>query len=161
MYYFPNPRFFRSEEFFPKTVCDAHITNENSLWRLMDNRVLWTAEALRKRFGVMYINNWFWGGQSHLRAYRPAIELLDKEIYSLLDIAQPMFSSFTSQHCLGRAVDCHFRDFTAEEVREDIRKNPNRSDYQYITCIENNVEWLHFDSRAWNREKNGILYVNP
>jgi hypothetical protein len=154
MYFYPNPAWFHPAEFFPKSL--VSFFDDNQIWRLMDYRILWTVEALRKRFGIMYLNNWLWGGNSQYRVYRPIQELieLNKRIYSAN-------FSLTSQHCFGRAIDCHFRNYTVDEVREDIRKNQNREEYKYITRVEEKVDWLHFDCASWNRNKYGIFFFDP
>jgi hypothetical protein len=159
MYFIPDPKMFHPAEFFPKSSA-IHFHNPQ-IWRLMDDRILWTAVELRKRFGVMHINSWLWGGSSQYRSFRPILELLDKKRYCLLNDSKALIGTFTSQHCFGRAIDASFRDYTAEEIREDVKKHPKEKVYQFITCIENNVSWFHFDCRSWDKDKYGILYVNP
>lgn len=169
MYYKPNRNIFTEEEFFPRSVVYNHKlkdTINRSIWRLMDGRVIWTAVQLRNYFGTMIINDYKWGGKNQYRGYRPSIEIIDfKSLnkvrsFKALSKLEPKFSSFTSQHCFGRAVDAKFRMVSAEEVREDIRKNQYAERYKYITAIENNVDWLHFDVRNWGKDKFGILFFS-
>lgn len=159
MYYQPNPRWFHPAEFFPKSA-SIHF-GQNHLWRLMDQRILWTCEELRKRYGIMVINDYAWGGNNQYRAYRPVNEIIDKEHFFMTGEFKASFSSFTSQHCFGQAIDCKFYKVGAEEIRQDIKRNPDNEAFKHITRIENNVDWLHFDCASWNREKYGILFFNP
>jgi hypothetical protein len=159
MYYIPDPKIFHPAEFFP--ISFSSQFNSAQLWRLIDGRVVWTAVELRRRFGVVTINNYLWGGTSQYRGFRPAEELVDKPYLMYSGKVKSLLSSFTSQHCFGRAVDMTFRNFSAAEIREDIRKNPKRSEYKYITTIEDNISWFHFDCRNWDVSKSGILFFNP
>lgn len=171
MYYAPNH--FESYEIFPKKVYQDHLLDKtnrvvsNNIWRLMDKRVLWTADQLRELHGVMIVNDYMWGGSNQYRGYRPAIELLDiEDLVSQLAAYNPgdsllyntRFSSFTSQHCLGQAIDCKFKYKSAEEVRQHIKANPHLPAYKYITRVEEGVSWLHFDVANWDVTKNGILF---
>ncbi len=94
----------------------------------------------------MNANTWFWGGQHQYRGWRP----WDCEV-----------GAFLSQHKFGRSFDLVPVDLHAEEIRKDIKKDPNQNEFKYITCIEDGIGWLHFGTRNWNRTKHGILYVKP
>lgn len=168
MYYTPNSRYFRAEEFFPPEVISENKTSSgkvnSSIWRIFDWRVLWTGEKIREKFGTMVINDYLWGGVNRYRGFRPWSCILDTDHYIKTGIAKATFSSFTSQHCFGRAIDCKFKKYSAEEIREDIRDKEERglldnSIYKYITCVEDGVSWLHFDTRSWIRPTGGILWV--
>lgn len=69
-----------------------------------------------------------------------------------MNFSSPYYSPF-SQHTFGRAADCIFKDFTAEQVRQDIRDNPLHADFKLIGSIELDVNWLHFDVRNCHRLK--------
>lgn len=170
------PEYFESHEIFPKNVYEAHLLDKfnrvvsNNIWRLMDMRVLWTADRLRELHGVMVVNDYMWGGNNQYRGYRSAIELLDiNDIVRQLAaynpgdslLYKPRFSSFTSQHCLGQAIDCKFKYKSAEEIRQHIKANPHLPEYKYITRVEESVSWFHFDVANWDVAKNGILFFRP
>lgn len=131
------------------------------IWRLMDERVLRTAEFLRHRFGTMIINDYIWYGSNQYRGFRPWTALLNMMEYCSTGVARATWSSFHSQHCFGRAIDAKFKSVTAEEIRLDIKANPERKEYQFITCVEDGVDWLHFDCRSWSTTPHGILFVTP
>ena len=102
------PEYFIPEELFTKKTISDHTKNgiiADTIWRLIDSRVTWTADQLRKRFGSISINDYKFGGQAQYRGYRPVIELIDKEQLHITGQITPTFSSFTSQHCFGRALD--------------------------------------------------------
>lgn len=153
-YYKPNN--FRVEEIFsPEVIAKYSSTNIDNIWALMDYRALWTLERLRDRFGVTIVNDYCFGGVNKLRGYRSPIELIDRKHFLNTSTFRPMFSSFYSQHCLGRAIDCKFKNISAEEVRADIKLNSALASLRYIGAIELNVSWLHFDVRS---SQDGIVY---
>ncbi len=171
MYY--APKHFESHEVFPKKIYEDHLLDRvnrvvsNNIWRLMDRRVIWTMDQLRELHGVMIVNDYMWGGNNQYRGYRPPLDILDIDdlvrqiaAYNPGDALfyKPRFSSFTSQHCLGQAIDCKFKYKSAEEVRQHIKTNPTLPAYKYITAVEEGVTWLHFDVRNWDVIKQGILF---
>ncbi len=125
------PRFFKAQELVPPSIYKQR--GERSL-SLIDDRVLITLDQLRRVLGPCTVNDWCFGGrfeQSGLRtdeckAYSP-----------------------TSQHTFGRAMDCKFRDHTAEEVRQFVINS--KETFPFITFIEADVSWFHFDVRNGER----------
>ena len=115
------------------------------LMGLIDQRLPILDQFMRDRFGMVTINNWSSGG--------------DRQWSGLRTPESPYYSKF-SQHSYGRASDKLFRDATAEEVREDIKKNYEKL-YQPLglTCIEDNVSWVHSDVRY--HTFGGLLIVKP
>ncbi len=107
-------------------------------WELLDDRLLWTLDRLRLRYGKMTVNNWAWNG--------------DRK-WSGLRTPNSTWYSVYSQHTYGRAADCLFKDYTAEQVRQDILDNPDDEDFKYINSLELGVSWLHFDVRNCDRIK--------
>lgn len=162
MYYVP--QYFKAYEIFPPKIFQKHLVNSSigavsdSIWRLMDRRILWTVDQLRKIHGPMIVNDYFWGGNNLYRGFRPVEDLIDYKGYQKNGVIVAKWSSLTSQHCFGRAIDCKFKQRTAEEVRQHIRDNPFLPHYKYITAIEDGVSWFHFDVRNWNINKSGILF---
>lgn len=139
------PDGFELYEVLPKEFYNSNIKiYHDTLWYMFDSKVLYTLQRLRKKYGSIIINNWKWGGSLQLCGWRPF---------------DTITGSYLSQHKFGRAFDCHFKNTTAEEVREDLKKNyTTDSTYQYITCIEENISWFHFDTRAWYDGKPLIVY---
>jgi hypothetical protein len=168
MYY--GPRHFKPQEIFTKETV-KQFSNDGSwgrdavidpaIWRLMDARVTWTMDSLRDHFGSMISNDYLWGGKNQFRGYRPIHEILHKSDFCKKNSMKAKVGSLTSQHCFGRANDSKFKNASAEEVREDIRKNPRANRYKYITFIEDDVSWLHFDVRHWNARQSGIFFWSP
>jgi len=139
MYY--KPKHFQPYELVPKPTFDRFKNSLYRIWWLFDSRMLFTADALRDRYGKMVANDWFWGGSNQYRGWRP----WDCDVGAEL-----------SQHKFGRALDLIPVETTAEEIRRDIEKG-NDLLFKYITCIEGKVFWLHFDCR----DHDGLLIVNP
>jgi len=134
---------FTIAELVSKQVLD--LWAERATW-FIDPRILVYLEYLRVRFGPVYVNNWYWGGNKDSRGFRSH---LDTEGGSM------------SQHRYGRAVDCTFKDATADEVREDIRLNWSLV-YRPIgiTCIEEDVSWVHADMR-YIKNQTDLMIVRP
>ena len=121
------PKHFEPQELVPPAIFDAR--GDKSL-ELIDDRVLITLDKLRNLFGPCTINNWPWGGlltQSGLRTS-------DAKEYSP-----------TSQHTFGRAMDCKFENTTAAQIRKYLISHLQAR--PYITFIEDDVNWFHFDVR--------------
>jgi len=140
------PKYFAAHELVPPSVYDALNGDERRIFNLFDDRQLRTDDMLRERYGPVTINNWKWGGnfkESGLRDPRTGT------------------GAAWSQHKFGRGTDKKFDKVTAEEIRQDILANPNNEAFQFITCIEMGVSWLHTDCRNWDKNKNGILLIYP
>lgn len=121
---------FCLDEFLPKQL---YKDNEMTPWKLqlcIDIRIVTVAQALRDRFGELTINNWYHGG--------------DREWSGLRIPGSPYYSKF-SQHSFGRAIDVISTKVTAEEMRNDIRKNYNFYKHLGVTRIESGTSWLHVD----------------
>jgi len=155
MYY--KPKYFEPEEIFSKQVIKEHSIGSNSIWRLMDSRVLWTADKLRELFGTIIVNDYLFGGKNQHRGFRNPLELIDLEHLKLIQAFKPTFSSFTSQHCFGRALDLTLKKLFAEDARQYIIKNKKKEVFKYITAIEEKVSWLHFDTRNYKKDEKGFL----
>ena len=107
-------------------------------WELLDERLLITLDRLRRRYGPMTVNNYYWGRE--------------REWSGLRTKDSPFYSRY-SQHTFGRAADCLFAERAAEEVRQDILSHSTDPDFEMIGSVELNVSWLHFDVRNCHRIK--------
>lgn len=138
------PHFFKPYELVPKATYDLLKDKPWRIWQLFDPRALYAGDRIRKRYGKMIANTW-WSpalvetyGYHQFRGWRPP----DCQI-----------GSPWSQHRFGRALDLVPTEVDVEEIREDIKVGS----FQYITCIEEDVDWLHFDTRNYR----GLLIVRP
>ncbi len=131
---------YKCEHFAIHELVPPHVFNERGekAWELLDERLLISLDLLRKRFGPMTINNYYWGK--------------DREWSGLRTSDSPYYSKY-SQHSFGRAADCLFTNKTAEEVRKEIINNPDDPDFELIGSVELGVSWLHFDVRNCQRIK--------
>lgn len=125
-------KYFEIHELVPKHIYESR---GERAWELLDERALRTLDLLRDRFGPVTVNNYAFGGSRE---------------WSGLRTAQSPYYSETSQHSFGRAFDCLFRNVQAEAVRAYILRH--RDDF-YITGLELNVAWLHFDCRNADKIK--------
>lgn len=128
---------FKIYELVPKEF--EHVP-DSKLWLLFDDRALKTLDMLRKEFGPVTINNWKVGGLLSQRGFRTA-----------------NVGAVFSQHRFGRAFDCNFKNVSVEEVRQQCKLNQKKC-FKYITAIEDDVSWFHFDVR----NNDGVLLIfNP
>lgn len=141
------PKYFQPYELVPSSVYQEFLDEEGNLdinfWFLFDNRLLITADRLRKFYDCsITANDWYWGGEFQYRVYRPP------------DCDE---GALWSQHRFARAMDCIFDGVSVEKVRQDILAAPNAYPFQYITTLELGIQWLHFDTRNWDKSENGIF----
>ena len=108
---------------------------------LVDKRLVEADQKLRDKFGPVTINNWWHGGDRN---------------WSGIRTPGSSYYSETSQHSWGRASDKVFKDAPAAEVRMHIKTAWVQLG---ITCIEENVTWVHSDVR-WHQAGN-LLLVYP
>lgn len=111
-------------------------------WQLFDERLLMTLDAMRERFGSCTINDWKWGGIFSHSGLR------DETFYGTVE----KYLTSRSQHKYGRAADCKFKDYTAQEVRAIILQEKEK--FPYISFIETGplkggkpMTWVHIDVR--------------
>lgn len=120
--------YFIIQELVPLEV---YMDRGEKAWELFDERALKTLDALRDEFGICTINNWHIGGTRR---------------YSGLRTADCGVGTRYSQHMFGRAFDCLFRDISSEKVREIVLRKREKL-FPYITGLELNITWFHFDVR--------------
>lgn len=141
------PKYFELHELMPPDLCKRK--RPETLWRLLDSRLLIAADAIRRRYGKMVANTWYWGGKHQYRGFRPANCLEGAEL---------------SMHRLGRAVDLVPVQVATEEIREDLRKFCKGEDpydgRNNISRVENGTAWLHIDT-ANEYPGDVIEFFNP
>ena len=142
MYYY-KPKYFQLWELVPKEHYE--FEKHHKLWMCWDDRILWTADSLRELYGPAVVNNWHNGGPLQYCGWRPQVPPPGQKWAKW------------SQHCWWNALDLHFKEVTAEEVRRDIKANQFPSAFRHIRCIEDAVSWLHVDCRNYD----GLLVVKP
>ena len=133
------PKHFQLEELVPPETIDALGQNA---WIVLDPRALVTLDQLRAAYGPCTVNNWHIGGNLRYRGFRPT---------------ECTVGAHHSQHRYGRAFDCSFQGKTAQVVRESIMSDTTH--FPYLTTLESDVSWVHFDVRDHGSEK--ILIVHP
>lgn len=129
------------DEYIPEAMYRTLQKKPHILIGLLDRRLVMADQMLRDRFGPVTINNWWYG---------------HKRNWSGIRTPESPYYSATSQHTFGRASDKIFTHVTAAEVRDYIR---GMYEELGITCIEENVSWVHSDVR-WTRSTE-LLIVYP
>lgn len=131
-------RYYSIHELVPPELYRAY--GDRAMY-MFDINALITIDLLRSHYGSCTINNWFWGGDYKNSGFR---------LWNCPEGAR------LSQHKFGRAFDCKFKNVSADEVREDMRKSgcfeskpkqdiPFR--FHKIRRIEafEGMSWFHFD----------------
>jgi len=138
-------RHFSIEELVPEL---AYRERGEAAWELLDEQMLISADQCRDHFGPMFINTWHLPHLHDIYGYRQysGFRTLGffQEVFGDERGMQKYLASY-SQHKFGRAFDAVFRDCSAGEARDYIRRHPYR--FPYITAIEREVPWLHADVR--------------
>lgn len=95
--------------------------------------ILKSADGIREYFdSQMIINNWFWGGNLQWRGIRT----IDCNIGAHLSL-----------HRFACAIDFGIKGYSADVIRKEILENKNHKSFKHITCIEENIPWVHIDCR--------------
>jgi hypothetical protein len=140
---FYKPKYFKLYELVPS---DVYTERGDRAWQLLDPRLLYTIDHIRKYFGKMIVNDWYWGGKNQYRVWRP--EGLK-------------FGAGYSQHKYGRAADLIPTETTTEKIRQYIIGNPHMDGLEYLTALELEVSWLHVDCRLWDKARHGLYLFKP
>lgn len=130
------------DEYIPKELYTNYQDRLHILIGLIDSRLIKADQMLRDVFGSVTINNWYSGGERNWSGLRLS--------------GSPYFSA-TSQHSFGRASDKIFANASAQEVRTYIKEHWRELG---ITCIEDDVTWVHSDVRHYFDQKD-LLVVKP
>ena len=102
-------------------------------WMFLRPEALISLDNIRTYFGKpITVNNWIWGGDLQYRGFRPFYCKVGADY---------------SQHRFGNAFDITVEGIGAEEVRQEILANKNHVAFEAITCLETDIEWVHFDLR--------------
>jgi len=142
----PYTRFYKPMFFAIQELCDpeTYKTLGEAAWMLFDPLLLSTLDRIRNRYGKpIVINDWVSGGKFKYRGFRP----------SNCTEGSPL-----SAHRRGQAIDFDVKGMTAEEVRQDIKKNQEHIDFMLINQVELAVNWVHISTA---NIRNRIQWLNP
>ena len=125
-------RNFHIKELVSPSVLEER--GETACWALFDVNILVALDWLRATYGSTVINNGLNFTESGYRAKGSD------------------YWSERSMHSVGRAFDCKFRNYTAEEVRDNIKDRIEHGLFvpACIRRVENRVNWFHFDTKWQN-----------
>ena len=123
---------FFIEEFVPPEIWERF--GNNAIW-FINPKIILINQFIRERFKVeVTVNNWKDLGQYKESGFR---------------MPETKTGARLSQHKLGNASDTKVEGFTAEEVRNDIRKNFDLYSKFGLSTIEKDTDtWTHIDCRA-------------
>lgn len=142
-------KYFKLQELVPNHI--YNLRGEKA-WELLDQRALLTLQWLREQLGECVVNNWHVGGQysqSGLRTH----EFHQQDGITNMKDAKIKMNDSMSQHKYGRAFDCKFKRYTADQAREWIKENWHKSGLPWAITLEEDVSWLHFDVRTQPENK--------
>ncbi len=141
--------------FILQELVPRHVYNQfgEKSWWFLDYKTLKTLEWLRYFNGSCTVNNWCWGGDFDQRGLRTYDFYMQNGDLTPIYIAKEKIAESFSQHKYGRAFDCSFKDYTAEEVREFIKQAWEEDGYDWPITLEEDVSWLHFDTRLQPENK--------
>lgn len=148
-------KYFKIEELVPKHI---YASRGQKAWELFDYSALKTLEWLRENLGACIVNNWTSGGQYSQSGLR-TFEFYMQDGKTSATKAHELVSLSNSQHKYGRAFDCKFSKYTAEQARQWIKENWHKSGLPWAITLEEDVSWLHFDVR--NQPENRVYSFKP
>jgi len=133
---------FKIEELVPLKLID--LIHKDLLWKLVDDDLILAIDKIKKVFpkGSISINTYKWAGD---------------RTQSCVRTKNSKYYSSTSQHSLGKAVDCIFSAYTTDEVRDYILNSPD--EFPTIGGVELGTSWLHIDVRP--RRNGKIITFTP
>jgi len=134
----------------------------NLIFSMFNPTLLWTADHLRKRYGLITINNWYYGGSLKYRGWRP----MDCSVGAML-----------STHKMGTGLDADFKDATAEEIRQDLIKHgaqkagfrsnfgESAECFKHITRVEHTlkgkaISWFHFETGNIYNPDGSVIFLH-
>lgn len=127
-------------------VCPHCIsTYGNSAWQFLSTELLSTIYVLRTKVvnKPMIVNNDTTFTQRGLRCNR-------------CDLVKSKTKPYMSAHALGKAIDFHVSDMTAEEVRQLIKDNIDQ--FEYPIRLEEGVSWVHCDVYTLDSDKKLVTF---
>lgn len=138
------PKYFEIHELVPKNLYESFGAHSELLWATFDDDLLKGIDWLRARYGSTTINNYAYGhGNYEWSGLR-------------LNVPECSFYSEGSMHSVGKAADLKFKECTAEEVRQDLKRIKV---VPWITRLEDKVDWLHVDTKPTGQDE--IYLFNP
>lgn len=140
------PKHFKVHEIVDRQLYEAFKDHPYLLLRMFDESILRAADDLRERFGPVTINNWKWDG--------------DFEWSGLRTVHSPWYSP-GSMHSRGKALDLKFKNYTADEVRAELKKMKT---HKYIKRVEEPrdgqvMNWVHIDTKDVGKKE--IYFFKP
>lgn len=143
------PKWFQLYELLPPELYSYDMmvsedARERAFEAYFDKKLLITIDIVRDIIGLPLIcNTWFQDGNRKNCGYRTKTCSVGAE---------------NSQHKLGKAVDLICHKMSAEDMRQKIKANEDK--LPYPIRIEDGVNWLHIDTKEFNKSQScrGRIY---
>lgn len=126
------PTYFPIEELVNEDLFLQFKDNSQILYSLFDLNLLQGLDWIRRLCGPAIINNWESGG---------------KRQWSGLRTMQSPYYRPQSMHSVGQAVDLHFTDISAADVRQKLKAFEKHDFIPFWHRIEDDVSWTHLDTK--------------
>ncbi len=139
------PKNFRIEELVPENVFKVR---GEKCWELLSERLLRSLQEIREYVNrPMILNDWLWKGNRQNQVLR---------------VSDYYESVSYSQHLRGYAADVLIEGMGPRESRELIIQMKRKGKIEFVTAIEDKVDWLHFDCRETERvNEDGLFIFEP
>ena len=127
--------FYQAKHFDIEELVDRATFEQfgQKAWMFFNPIVLRQLDNLRDYFELpVTVNSWAIRGPFQFRGFRPRSYNLGGEF---------------SQHRLGNAFDLDIKGMAASAVRQEILTHKDHLLLRDINCIEDKVNWVHFDCR--------------
>lgn len=129
-------------------VC-PHCVNTygDKAWQFLSTELLSTIYVLRNEIikKPMIVNNNTTFTQRGLRC-------------NMCQLVKSKTRPYMSAHALGKAIDFHVSDMSAEEVRQLIKKNIDK--FEYPIRLEEGVNWVHVDCYTLDSDTKLVTFTD-
>lgn len=128
-------------------VCPHCVkTYGDKAWQFLSTELLSTIYVLRNEIikKPMIVNNNTTFTQRGLRC-------------NMCQLVKSKTKPYMSAHALGKAIDFHVSDMSAEEVRQLIKKNIDK--FEYPIRLEEGISWCHCDVYTLDSDKKLVTFT--
>ena len=132
---------------FIELVCPHCVkTYGDKAWQFLSTELLSTIYVLRNEIikKPMIVNNNTTFTQRGLRC-------------NMCQLVKSKTKPYMSAHALGKAIDFHVSDMSAEEVRQLIKKNIDK--FEYPIRLEEGISWCHCDVYTLDSDKKLVTFT--
>lgn len=150
---------YKPENFILQEFVSREVWKERGdrAWELLDYRIVVSVQEIRDYTGGrVVLNDWKWGGNREQQVFRTS-DYYDEVRFS--------------PHLFGRAADPKLflsnssggTKLDGEQSRELILSMKRMGKLEFVTAMEDDVDWLHIDCRQTDRgrKEDGLFIFKP